>query len=119
MASRSQVHPSYKTRYRVTNWREYERGLVERGSLTIWLSPNALKSWKPRSNGLPGGQRRYSDSAIALALQLRLVFKLPWRQTEGLLRSLFVLLKVDLDVPDHTTFSVSTLRTASPSRLLA
>ncbi len=105
MALRSKVPRSDKTRYRVTNWREYEQGLVERGSLTIWFSPDALKSWKPRSNGGFGGQRRYFDGAIALALQLRLVFKLPWRQTEGLLRSLLVLLRVDLDVPGHTTFS--------------
>lgn len=105
MASRSKVHPSYKTRYRVTNWPQYDKGLVERGSLTVWLSPDALKSWTPRSNGHRGGQRRYSDNAIALALQLRLVFSLPWRQTEGLLRSLFGLLKLDLDVPDHTTLS--------------
>jgi hypothetical protein len=105
MASRSKVHPSYKTQYRVTNWPKYDKGLVDRGSLTVWLAPDALRSWTPRSNGRRGGQKRYSDSAIALALQLRLVFSLPWRQTEGLLRSLFVLLELDLDVPDHTTLS--------------
>ncbi len=105
MAARSKVHPSYKTRYRVTNWPAYDEGLVARGSLTVWLSPDALKSWTPRSNGRRGGQRRYSDNAIALALQLRLVFNLPWRQTEGLLRSLFLLLELSIDVPDHTTLS--------------
>ncbi len=105
MVSRSKVHPNYKTRYRVANWPKYDKGLVDRGSLTVWLSPDALRSWTPRRNGRRGGQRRYSDSAIALALQLRLVIGLPWRQTEGLLRSLFVMLEVDLDVPDHTTLS--------------
>jgi len=34
-----------------------------------------------------------------------LAFGRPWRQTEGLLRSLTVLLGVDIGVPDHTTFS--------------
>jgi len=77
MASRSKIHPNDKTRYRVTNWPEYDKGLVDRGSLTIWLSPDALKSWTPRKNGRRGGQKRYSDGAIALALQLRLVFSLP------------------------------------------
>lgn len=28
---RLRVHPKYKTRYRVTHWCEYERGLVQRG----------------------------------------------------------------------------------------
>ena len=36
---------------------------------------------------------------------LRLAFGRPWRQTEGLLRSITTLLGVSLAVPDHTTFS--------------
>ena len=27
----SRVHPKYKTKYRVANWPEYERGLIQRG----------------------------------------------------------------------------------------
>jgi len=27
---KSRVHPKYKTRYSVTNWREYGRGLMQR-----------------------------------------------------------------------------------------
>ena len=38
-------------------------------------------------------------------MTLRLVFHLPLRQSEGFLRSLFKLMGVDLDVPDHTTLS--------------
>ena len=36
---------------------------------------------------------------------LRLAFGRPWRQTEGLLRSLATLLGLSIGVPDHTTFS--------------
>ena len=36
---------------------------------------------------------------------LRLAFGRPWRQTEGLLRSLAALLGAGIGVPDHTTFS--------------
>ena len=42
---KSRVHPSYKTMYRVTNWAEYEQGLVQRGDITIWLSPEAIAIW--------------------------------------------------------------------------
>lgn len=42
MSKRSYVHPKYKTKYRVGNWAEYDRSLVERGSLTMWISPGAL-----------------------------------------------------------------------------
>ena len=34
-----------------------------------------------------------------------MVFHLSSRQSEGLLRSLFALMKLDNDVPDHTTIS--------------
>ncbi len=103
--ARSKIHPKYKTRYRVRNWADYDRALVSRGDLTLWFSPRALAAWKPLKNGLRGGQRRYSDVVIETALTLRLVFGLPWRQTEGLLGSILVLMGVELDTPDHTTRS--------------
>jgi hypothetical protein len=101
----SRVHPKYKTKYRVQNWQEYERGLVERGDITVWLSPAAIAAWRPKRTGRPGGQRRYSDLAIETALTMRLVFGLPLRQAEGFLRSLFRLMGLELPVPDHTTLS--------------
>jgi len=105
MANRSKVHPNYKTRYRVTNWPSYDRGLVGRGSLTVWFSTDAINAWTPKQTGRRGGQRRYSDVAVQTALHLRLLLGLPWRQTEGLLQSLVELVGLDLDVPDHTTLS--------------
>ena len=35
---KSRVHPKYKTKYRVRNWASYERALIGRGNITIWLS---------------------------------------------------------------------------------
>ena len=102
---RSRVHPNFKTRYRVTNWPEYDRGLVERGSLTLWITPEALEAWTPSRSGKRGGQRRYSDIAILTAHILRLRFRLTLRATEGFARSLFDLVGLELDVPDHTTLS--------------
>ncbi|MCP3915309.1 MAG: IS5 family transposase [bacterium] len=87
------------------NWQECDRGLVQRGDITIWLTPEAVASWNPTCNGKRGGQRRYSDLAIETALTLRLVFHLPLRQAEGFLGSLFNMMGVDLGVPDHTTLS--------------
>ena len=34
----SRINRQYKTKYRIRNWREYERGLRSRGDVTIWLS---------------------------------------------------------------------------------
>ena len=101
----SRVHPTYKTKYRVQNWASYDRALVRRGDITIWLSPAAITAWEPDGAGTRGAQRKYSDLAIESALTLRLLFHLPLRQTEGFLSSLFVLMGLDLRSPDHTTLS--------------
>ncbi len=105
MGMNSRVHPKYKTRYRVENWPEYERSLVRRGDITLWLSPDAIESWRAVPSGRRGGQKRFSDTAIETALTLRVLLHLPLRQAEGFLRSLFELMGADLDVPDHTTLS--------------
>ena len=107
MAARksSRVNRKYKTKYRIRNWREYERGLRSRGDVTIWLSEEATAAWIPPKNGLRGGQRRYSNLAILTALTLRVLFRLPLRQTEGFLDSLLSLMGLDLKAPDHTTLS--------------
>ena len=102
---KSRVHPTYKTKYRVKNWASYDRALVRRGDITIWLSPAAIAAWEPDRAGTRGAQRKYSDLAIESALTLRLLFHLPLRQAEGVLTALFVLMGLDLRVPDHTTLS--------------
>ena len=102
---KSRIHPKYKTKYRVGNWAEYDRALVQRGDITLWISTDAMDAWKPAPSGRRGGQKKFSDHAIETALTLRLVFKLPLRQAEGFLRSLLSLMGVDLEAPDHTTLS--------------
>ena len=102
---KSRVHPKYKTKYHVRNWASYERTLIDRGDITVWLSQEAIAAWQPESGGTRGGQRKYSDVAIETALTLRLIFHLPLRQAEGFLTSLFRLMGLDLPSPDHTTLS--------------
>ena len=101
----SRVHPKYKTKYRVSNWAEYDRALLQRGDITLWISADAADTWTPGPSGKRGGQRKFSDQAIETALVLRLVFKLPLRQAEGFLRSILSLMDIDLEAPDHTTLS--------------
>ena len=98
-------HKIPKARYRVENWREYEVALRDRGSLTVWVAPEAIAAWHPARTGRPGRSAHYSDLAIETGVMLRLAFARPWRQTEGLLRSVTTLLGLSLDVPDHRTLS--------------
>ena len=115
----SRVHPPFKTKYRVTNWQEYDRALVQRGSLTFWVAPEAIAAWNAKPCGRRGAQPKFSDLAIETALTLRLLLRLPLRQTEGFLRSLFELMGLELEVPDHTTLSRRslTLQAHSAARL--
>ena len=102
---KSRVHPNYKTKYRVRNWAFYERALIGRGNITIWLSRAAIAAWKPEGTRTRGAPPKYSDLAIETALTLRLLLHLPLRQAEGFLTSLFHLMGLDLRSPDHTTLS--------------
>ncbi len=104
-ANEARHHKILRARYRVANWPAYDRALQQRGSLTIWATPEALASWHPPRTGQRGRPRDYSDVAIETGHLLRRAFGRPWRQTEGLLRSLTILLGVSLGVPDHTTYS--------------
>ena len=99
------MHPKYETKYRVGNWAEYDRALVRRGDVTLWLTPDAIATWAAAGVGRRSGQLQYSDLAIETTLTLSLIFHLPLRQTEGFLTSIFGMLGVDLTAPDHTTLS--------------
>ena len=99
------VHPTYKTKYRVANWAAYDRALVGRGDVTLWVSPEAIATWEPAGVPTRGGQQQYSDVAIETVLTLRLLFHLPLRQAERFVHSLFVMMGLALSAPDHTTLS--------------
>jgi len=64
---RSRVHPPYKTKYRVSNSAEYDRALINRGSITFWVSPSKrllLWAWSftCRSAKPKGSSRPFSHS---------------------------------------------------------
>jgi hypothetical protein len=97
--------PKYKMAYRVNNWREYDQSLRARGGITLWISQDAIDAWTAPMTGKRGAQPVYSDLAIETALTLRLLFRLPLRQTEGFLGAVLQLMDLPLPRPDHTTLS--------------
>src|SRR3712207_1443770 len=104
-ANEARRHKIPRARYKLANWPEHDRALQQRGSLTVWMTPEALAAWHPPRTGRPGRSPRYAAIAIETGHLLRLAFGRPRRQTEGLLRSLATLLGVEIGIPDHTTFS--------------
>jgi hypothetical protein len=65
-------HHIPKMKFRVTNWSAYEAGLQRRGSLTLWVSDEAIAAWRAAVRTTPGGQARYSETAIETARMIRL-----------------------------------------------
>jgi hypothetical protein len=83
--------------YKITNWRKYNESLVQRGSITFWFSDDVIDRWE-HANDQPkvGHPYFYSDTAVESLLMLRELFRLPYRQTEGLGRSLIRLMQMDV-----------------------
>jgi hypothetical protein len=95
-----------KGTYKITNWREYNESLVQRGSITFWFRDDVIEQWH-HANDRPkvGHPFVYSDTAVECLLTLRELFQLPYRQTEGLAQSLAQLMEVDIPIPDYTSLA--------------
>ena len=105
MPKRKRTQSRPKTLYRVKNWSEYEKALVQRGSITFWMSDDFEKTWMYIGKKQRGSQFDYSDQAILVMLTVKEVFHLTNRGVEGFVCSLFRMMKIDLPVPDHSTLS--------------
>jgi len=97
--------PRQKALYRVKNWSKYDNALVERGSITFWMSDDFEQTWMHSGKKQRGSQFDYSDQAILVMLTVKEVFHLTNRAVEGFVRSLFRMMKINLPVPDHSTLS--------------
>lgn len=100
-------HKFKKKNYNNRDWKLYEAGLRSQGDITIWFCEDAIAGWNPPvlHKRKRGRQKKYSDLAIETAYVIGLVYKKKLRQTEGFMRSIVKLLRLDLDIPDHTTLS--------------
>jgi len=95
-----------KATYSIRNWSEYNASLKKRGSLTVWISSEAVENWTTDElTGEPGASPTYTDLAIETMAIVQAIYGLAGRQTQGFLQSIFELMKLDLPVPDHSTLS--------------
>ena len=89
--------------YRITNWPEYNRSLIQRGSINFWFSEEAINKWRATDHTNEKGRpQEYSDDAILCALLIRTVYHLPLRALEGLLNSLASLLNLSIKIPSYS-----------------
>jgi hypothetical protein len=89
-----------KQQYCIRNWPEYNATLRHRGSLTFWISQDAIDQWlhsePPKQLGAP---KLYSDLAILSVLTVKSVFDLAGRQASGFVSSPFLAAWVALKSP--------------------
>lgn len=107
-----------KQKHKVTNWTEYNAALKRRGDITVWLSEGAIAKWyeKDRVYDGTGTPQLFTDFAIITCHEIRQVYRLPLRQSEGFINSLFSLMNIPLRCPNFSTLSkrLSVLNIRSP-----
>lgn len=101
--SKKGVLPMTKKVYRVRNWKDYNQGLVNRGSINFWFSEECIRDWHNTDrSGKRGRPLKYNDLVIECGLTLKALFGLTFRGTEGFIRSLIEMMHLNLEVPDYS-----------------
>ena len=105
LKSKKNKNPN-KRKFKETNWPAYNKALVSRGNISLFLSPEIAEAWLPRP-GIKqrGAQRKYSDYAIEPGLTFKAMFSLTLLGTRGFLIGLAKLAGLDLPIPCFSTFS--------------
>lgn len=89
-------------KYRILNWPQYNKALIQRGSITFWLEEGAIRNWLSKEHtGKAGRPVVYSNEAILAMLIVREVFRLPLRALQGFVTSLFLVMGVTMPVPSY------------------
>ena len=92
--------------YRIRNWPEYNRALIQRGSITIWIEENSVRNWFFLSHTCQAGRpATYSNEAMLMMLLLREVYKLTLRGLQGFVSSIFLMMGLNLPVPSYSQIS--------------
>lgn len=94
-----------KSDYKIINWKAYNQSLCRRGDLTIWVEEGLAEKWYYAGISQQGRPFTYSNDCIEFLLSLKVVFRLPYRQTKGFAESVFGLMGVDLPIPSYTQIS--------------
>ena len=83
----SKRHHIPKQSYKVSNWYEYNNALRQRGRIDFWIHDDIEKSWyhPDRVYDGTGSSQMYTDNAILICHEIRVTFRLPLRQAEGVI----------------------------------
>ena len=92
-----------RLKYKIENWSEYNKSLIQRGSITLWFEDGLEQRWNaPSSRPKSGRPYVYSDMAMEICLTIKSVYHLTYRTAQGFIESLFSWGKIDLQVPSYS-----------------
>jgi hypothetical protein len=94
-----------KGKYSIRNWSQYNKALVQRGSITLWFSEESISKWHDSPTGEKGRPKIYTDEAILCVLLIKTVYHLPLRSLQGFLCSMIVLLRLAITIPSYSQIS--------------
>jgi hypothetical protein len=87
------------------NWSQYNKNLVKRGSINLWLSENITQWWHAKESKKRGRPHVYTNRAIETCLTIGYLFNMPLRMVEGFLNSFFAREQIPLKAPCYTQLS--------------
>lgn len=91
---------------RISNWTDYNRALINRGNLTLWIDDKAIATWHTQQKKSKRGRDyKYSEFAIECALTIRSLLNLTLRKTQGFIEGLISMLELPISAPNYTTLS--------------
>lgn len=96
-----------KEKYRISNWKSYNRSLINRGDITVWFDEESLKNWhQTKVSGKNGRPFIYANQAILCLLTIKSLLNLSLRATQGFVMSLIKMLGISgINIPNYTTLS--------------
>jgi hypothetical protein len=87
---------------RKRNWRQYNKALVQRGSLTFLIDPKMMKTLALQVHKKRRGRPlEFSNEFILILLMIKIHYKMPYRMLEGFTRFFFEQIK-KIKVPTYS-----------------
>ena len=105
-----------KQKYKLKNWSKYSNALKDRGRIDFWLDKEAIDNWyeKDQENTGSGAPRQYTDFSITICHEIRQVYRLPLRQSEGFINSIFSMMGLNIKCPNYSVLSKRLLKLNIP-----
>ena len=84
---------------RARNWKNYNKQLIQRGSLTFLLDPKILKSKKIKMMGRP---QVFTDTLITMLMMVKIHHHMAYRSLQGFAQSFMTLSKQNISIPTYS-----------------